>query len=123
MEAATPQRRSDALRNDERILEGAMRELGRNPTAGMNELAGACGVSRATLFRRYPSREALIDALREVAHEDLRAAVDGADLTAGSPPDALARLIDALLEVGSAYSFLLQNGGDPTHRAGTSSIS
>lgn len=119
--AATP-RRVDAARNDERILAGAMRELGRDPGAGMNAIAIACGVSRATLFRRYPTRDALIAALRERAHADLRAAVDGAALAEGTAGEALERLIGALLGVGVQYAFLLSNPLEPGHGEGIRAI-
>jgi TetR/AcrR family transcriptional regulator, mexCD-oprJ operon repressor len=112
-------RRSDAIRNDERILDGSMRELGRNPLAGMDEIAAACGVSRATLFRRHPSRDRLISDLRDHAHEDLRAAVDGARLGEGTPAEALGRLTEALVAIGVPYSFLLQNPLEPGSQEGT----
>ena len=110
------------MRNDQRILEGATRELGRHPAAGMDEIARACGVSRASLFRRHPSRDGLISALREHAHEDLSAAVERAELDHGTPPEALERLVDELLAVATPYAFLLQNPTEPGHEEGTRHI-
>ena len=117
MEATTSPRRLDAVRNDERIHEGALAELGRDPAAGMEEIAAACGVSRATLFRRYPSREALLAALRDRSHSHLMAAVRAADLDRGTATEALDRLIDELVEASTPYAFLLRNPA-PDHREG-----
>ena len=109
MATTTTTRRIDAARNDERILTGALAALGEDPNAGMEKIASACGLSRATVFRRYPNREALLEALRERAHDDLRRAVEGSELDRGDPGEALDRLIDALVEASVPYSFLLQN--------------
>jgi TetR/AcrR family transcriptional repressor of mexCD-oprJ operon len=114
---ATPTRRLDAVRNDERIHTGALEELGRDPSAGMEEIAAACGVSRATLFRRYPSREALLAALRERSHSHLMDAVKAADLPRGTATEALDRLIDELAAASIPYAFLLRNPA-PEHREG-----
>jgi TetR/AcrR family transcriptional regulator, mexCD-oprJ operon repressor len=117
VEATATPRRLDALRNDERIDSGALQELGRNPAAGMEEIAAACGVSRATLFRRYPSRDDLLGVLRERAHDDLSEAVRSADIGSGTATEALDRLIDALVEASVPYAFLLSNPA-PEHREG-----
>jgi AcrR family transcriptional regulator len=117
VEATTQPRRLDAVRNDERIHAGALAELGRDPAAGMEEIAAACGVSRATLFRRYPSREALLGALRERSHTHLMEAVKAADLDRGTAAEALDRLIDELVGASIPYAFLLRNPA-PDHREG-----
>lgn len=56
----TDLRRADALRNDERILEAAKRLLEQSPSATLSDIAIAAGVSRSTLYRRFPDRDALI---------------------------------------------------------------
>ncbi len=53
-------RRADALRTDERILDAARRLLEQSPAASLSDIAAAAGVSRATLYRRFPSRERLV---------------------------------------------------------------
>jgi serine phosphatase RsbU (regulator of sigma subunit) len=57
-------KRADALRNRERILDAAERLLERSPSATLADIAAAAGVARATLHRRFASRDDLIAALR-----------------------------------------------------------
>ena len=60
------------------------------------ELAGAVGSSRATLFRRYRNRQVLVSGVWRGAAEAYVAATDAARLEEGPPDDALRRLIAAL---------------------------
>jgi TetR/AcrR family transcriptional regulator, mexCD-oprJ operon repressor len=112
----TSSRRPDAARNDERIITGAMAELSRDPAARMESIAAACGVSRATIFRRYANRDEVLAAVRARAHSDLDAAVEAAALEEGSAVEALERLVAGLLEVSLPYAFLLQHPASPTGR-------
>ncbi len=64
--------RADALARHERILEAA-EALGGDRRTSMVELAAAAGIGRSTLYRHFPSRQALEQALRERA-ADKRAA-------------------------------------------------
>jgi AcrR family transcriptional regulator len=58
-----PPQRSHALWNHARILAAACEELGRNPSASLDEIARAVGVARRTVYEHFPSRQALIAAL------------------------------------------------------------
>lgn len=59
--------RKDAARNREAILDAAVEVLEREPDASVDEIAEAAGVSRATLYRHFRTREDIVDALREEA--------------------------------------------------------
>jgi AcrR family transcriptional regulator len=59
--------RSDAARNLHRIVEVAGRLLAEHPQLSMADVATAAGVSRATVYRHFATREALIDAIRRQA--------------------------------------------------------
>jgi AcrR family transcriptional regulator len=67
--------RADARANRDRILDVARDALAADPGASLNSIAKAAGVGAGTLYRHFPSREALllgvyrkeIDALAELA--------------------------------------------------------
>ncbi|MBO2453856.1 TetR/AcrR family transcriptional regulator [Actinomadura barringtoniae] len=95
--AATPirPRRADARRSIDAILDAARTVLGERPDARMEEVAAAAGVTRQTVYAHFPSRDALIAALIEVAADEYIAALDAAGLDTAPPPDALAAFLDA----------------------------
>lgn len=97
--------RADAVRNVHRIVEVAARLLGEEPHAGMAEVATAAGVSRATVYRHFPSREVLLSSIRQQALEHGEAALTACRLDTGSATDALRRLVRVWLELAERYSF------------------
>ncbi|SFC17988.1 TetR/AcrR family transcriptional regulator [Streptomyces aidingensis] len=61
---AGPRLRADAVRNRERIVEAAREVLGeQGAEAALDEIARRAGVGNATLYRHFPSREALVSAV------------------------------------------------------------
>ncbi len=52
--------RTDAQANRERILEAARAALAADPDASLNSIGKAAGVGPGTLYRHFPSREALV---------------------------------------------------------------
>ena len=97
--------RADAARNVHRIVEVAARLLGENPNAGMGDVGAAAGVSRATVYRHFPTREALIGAIQAQAIEQSERALVACRLDEGSAADALHRLCVAWLDVAERYAF------------------
>ena len=58
------QLRADARRNREKILDGARREFARSgPFAQMEDVARAAGVGVGTVYRHFPTKEALMTEL------------------------------------------------------------
>src|ERR1700730_9779231 len=55
-----PVRRSDAQRNRDHILQVAHDAFAESGTTSLNEIAKRAGVGPGTLYRHYPTREALI---------------------------------------------------------------
>jgi AcrR family transcriptional regulator len=63
--------RTDAVRNRERLIEAATQVFGRGaPQASLEAVAREAGVGIGTLYRHFPTREALFEAVyrREVDH-------------------------------------------------------
>ena len=107
MAPETPlRRRADAERNIARILDRAARLLAEDRGAGMVEIAQAAEVGRATLYRHFPTREVLIDAIHRRAFEEAERAVAESRLGEGTATAALERLLHALIEVGDRYRII-----------------
>ena len=62
--------RADAVRNRQRLLEVALGVLSENGDAPLDAIAKAAGVGSGTLYRHFPTREALIEAVyqNELTH-------------------------------------------------------
>ncbi len=97
--------RADAARNLHRIVEVAARMIGDDPHVGMAAVAEAADVSRATVYRHFPTREALIDAIRTQALAAGEQAIVDCRLDEGSAVEALRRLVDTWLEIAQRYGF------------------
>ncbi len=91
--------RADARINRERILEAARDALAVDPAASLNSIAKVSGVGAGTLYRHFPSREALVVA---VYRKEIDALVSLAPkLLAEHPPlDAFRLWCDQLVEFG-----------------------
>jgi AcrR family transcriptional regulator len=82
--------RADAQANRDRILEVARDALTVSSDASLNSIAKKAGVGPGTLYRHFPSREALVLA---VYRHDVQQLVDSAPaLLAEHPPVAALRL-------------------------------
>jgi AcrR family transcriptional regulator len=97
--------RADAARNVHRIVEVAARLLGEHPNLAMADVATAAGVSRATVYRHFPTREVLIAAIKAQAVEQSQEALTACRLDEGGATDALERLCAAWLDIAERYAF------------------
>jgi AcrR family transcriptional regulator len=98
--------RVDALRNVERILTAAMRVLSEDPEASMEQIAAASQVHRTTIYRRFPTREALLASLLRRELDESRTAISA---TAAVTPSesALRELCAEVITIARRYAFLL----------------
>ena len=94
-----PTRRADAERNRRRLLEVARTALETSGETTMQSIAKAAGVGQGTLYRHFPSREAL---LIEVYQDDFERLLDSAHhLLRTQPPErALRAWLDGLALFG-----------------------
>jgi len=96
------------------ILDTAAAVLaGRGESASMAEIADAAGVSRATLYRYFPTRDTLLNALAEAASAELRDRIADAELDTIPVPEAIARLTRGFVLTGSKYVALAHSGHKP----------
>lgn len=88
-------RRADAERSVNAILDAALEGLASDPDVSMAEIARRAGVSRATTYVHFPTREALVAAVSERAIADVAIALAAAEPESGSATDALRRVLAA----------------------------
>jgi AcrR family transcriptional regulator len=112
--------RADARRNRERILEAAVRAFSeKGADVPIDTIAKAAGVGSATLYRHFPTREALVEAAYR--NELARVCDSAAELLAAFPPDRAMRLwmdrfIDYLAAkqgMAEALRAAVASGADP----------
>ncbi|GAA1803516.1 MULTISPECIES: TetR/AcrR family transcriptional regulator [Brevibacterium] len=85
-------RRTDAVRNTERIVEAAALQLRQRPDATMTSIARVAGVGRATLYGHFESRRDLVDAALAREFSEAQRALD----TMTGDPDS-ARALENVL--------------------------
>ncbi|ORB74909.1 TetR family transcriptional regulator [Mycobacterium scrofulaceum] len=85
--------RSDARRNRERLLEVATAAFAQGRPVSLESIAREAGVGIGTLYRHFPSREALVEAIYRAELAEVAAAA-GRLLERHPPKDALRRWMD-----------------------------
>lgn len=103
-------------RVDRALLDVAAGVLATGRGGSMQQIAEAAGVSRATLHRRFPSRDALVRATSRHALVEISGAIDACVVDDGPVETILARLAELLVPMGHRYAFLIREfhtGQDP----------
>jgi AcrR family transcriptional regulator len=99
--------RADALRNYQKLLTAAAAAFAEHGTddVSLEEIARRAGVGIGTLYRHFPTRQALLEAVYRDQVEALRARAD--ELLATKPPaEALATWLRDLIEFGRTKRML-----------------
>jgi AcrR family transcriptional regulator len=99
--------RADARRNVERILVATTELIATDPGASMERVAAAAGVSRATLYHHFHSRDALMDTLTDQSIGEVTAALAAARLSEDTAPEAMERMLRAAWQVIGRYRGLV----------------
>lgn len=112
--------RADARRNRERILEAAVRAFSeQGADVPIDAIAKAAGVGSATLYRHFPTREALVEAAYR--NELARVCESAGELLADFPADRALRLwMDRFIDyvaakqgMADALRAAVASGADP----------
>lgn len=86
------------------ILEVAAKILAeKREAASLGEIAEATGVARSTLYRYFPSRDALLRALADTAAHELQSRLEESRPDVLPVPEAIARITRGFIAVGSKY--------------------
>jgi AcrR family transcriptional regulator len=116
--------RADAQRNRDRLLEVAVRSFSLDgPDVPLESIAKAAGVGIGTLYRHFPTREALVEAAYRSELDRLCAA--GPDLLAAQPADQALRawmnlFVDYMVTkrgMADALRTVIASGGDPFNKS------
>lgn len=93
--------RADAQRNLTRVLEAAAEAFAeRGPDVSVDEIARRAGVGHATVFRRFPTKDALIRAVIEQRLEEFRALAEAA-LAVEDPGEAFTEYVWTAMELNA----------------------
>ncbi|HKP20644.1 MAG TPA: helix-turn-helix domain-containing protein, partial [Thermoleophilaceae bacterium] len=104
--------RADAARNRELIIAAAAAVFAeRGLDAATAEIAHRAGVGEATLFRRFPTKDDLIDAIIETRMEELAVLADAA-ADAEDPAAALERFMQDLVKQFSRDKGFFEAAGE-----------
>lgn len=104
---ARPVGRKDARRNYERLLTTARTAFAEHGVgASLNDIARTAGVGNVTLYRHFPTRQALLEALLGESLRGLQARSDEL-LASPSPRQALLTWMTAAVEHAMAYRGLV----------------
>ena len=110
--------RSDAEQNKARLLEVASAALSASSDATLQSIAKLAGVGQGTLYRHFPTREALLLA---VYRKDVEELIEAAPLllAAHPPREALRRWLDRL----AAYGRVKHGVAEAVHAATRADLS
>ncbi len=78
-----------------------------DPGVSMEQVAAVAGVSRATLYHHFASRDALMDALTDQSIGEVTSALGAARAAEGTAPEAMERVLRAAWQVIGRYRGLV----------------
>ena len=108
--------RKDAAENNGRLLAAAVRSgLAAGKFVPLEQIAADAGVGIGTLYRRYPNREALLEAMAVRAYRLILAEAEGALATGKTGHDAINRFLRQTFAHRDAGAAALRSADDRGH--------
>lgn len=105
------------------IVEAAARTLAQGgDRVSMHDVAAEAGVARATLYRYFPSRQALVEEVGRLAASDAGARLRSARLGEVPVEEGVTRAVRALVEVGDLFIVLARERVRPDPEVFESSL-
>ena len=95
--------RADAARNIDAVLQTGARLLAEDPSTSIATIAAEAGVDRRTVYRRFCSREALLDAVYHVKLDAVDTVLADARLEDAPVAVALHRFVEGIIPVIRRY--------------------
>jgi AcrR family transcriptional regulator len=106
IEPPDAQPRADARRNRRTVLDAAVALLAQRPQATMQEVADASGLGRTTVYRHFPKRQDLIDALFDEVLREAAETIEESLRNHGTPRELLCDIGARIISIGDRYAFL-----------------
>jgi AcrR family transcriptional regulator len=121
--AGTPRDlRRDALRNQQELLRAATAAVHREgPRVRMGTVAADAGVGIGTLYRHFPTREDLLNALTHRSFEQVLANARSAESAGETPIECLRLFVDAAISQRNELVLPL-HGGPPLTATATRAV-
>jgi AcrR family transcriptional regulator len=114
--------RSDAARNRETLVRAATTAVHREgPRVPMATIAAEAGVGIGTLYRHFPTREALLSYLTHASFEQVLANAKAAEGSGATAAEALQWFVEAAISQRNQLVLPLHGGPAPT-REGTLAV-
>lgn len=107
--------RIDVERHHRALLSAAADELARNPDSSMADVAQAANLTRATLYRHFSNRQALLTAIQAEALRRASETLIACRLDEGNALEVLGRVIGSLGKHGMRFRIILMRA--PDHNA------
>lgn len=95
-----------AVKSRRALIEAGLAELPVNPMASLTEIAEIAGIGRATLYRHFASREALIEEVLKVSFEDIIHALTPMEKENLRGKQAMMRAVELMLPLADRLRFL-----------------